>query len=239
MNTFSMYLQKRLVEDNLHNEGRFSDFMNTITGGLYSGLGGVASDVWKDAGLVRQQAGVSRTGGAAAQQLTQAQNNVKKAATDAVTNIENAYKQLSAVQQKVINDLTNMKNPAGQPVLAPDQLQFINQIMQQTDSAGKQANNKVRLLARDMGETEKIVAYGTENLQKLVQNAASKIGAQRKFGTGVETEYEAPDVAGFQSKLDLERQKAAAAARKKNLAPPFNAGPPRPKPTNNNNAPTA
>lgn len=220
-----MYVQKRLVEDNLQNEGKFSDFMNTVTGGLYSGLGGVASDVWKDAGLVRQKAGVSRIGGTAAQQLTQAQNNVKKAATDAQANIENAYKQLSAVQQKVINDLTNMKNPTGQPVLAPDQLQFINQIMQQTDAAGKQANNKIRLLARDMGETEKILAYGTENLQKLVQNAASKIGAQRKFGTGVETDYQSPDVAGFQSKLADERKKAADEARRKNLGPQFNMGP--------------
>lgn len=233
-----MYVQKRLVEDNLQNEGAFSDIMNTVTGGWYDSLGSVASTLYKDTKLGNQQRSISKAGNTAAQQLTQAQNNVKKAATDATTNISDAYKQLAAVQQKAINDLANMKNPAGQPVLSQDQLQFINQIMQQTDTAGKQANNKVRLLARDMGETEKILSYGTENLQKLIQNASSKVGAQRTFGKTAETDYQAPDVTGFQSNLAAERKKAADEARRKNLRSPFNSGPQKPKVPQNNNRPT-
>lgn len=231
MQTFAAYMEKRLVEDNLYQEGWFGDFMDTITGGRW----GAYQDYRADAKQTRlanlSKKAALKSGNAVSKSLENAQTNLETKTRDAIASIKIALAQLEKTQQDSIQMLQNtkMKTPDGANIFTPEQLQFLNQIQEILNKNKKDVDLNLEKTMATLGNTVQASKYGTSEIMNLANHAASVIGSTKRFNPDTATTYNAPDVAQWRQanmpahmqwrklgNTPQARQKAAATRRAKN-----------------------
>ena len=121
MHTFSAYMEKRLVEDNLYQEGWFGDFMDTITGGRW----GAYQDYRADSNQTRlanlSKKAALKAGNTITKKLEYAQTFLDTQVRNSLMEIRAALGQLETAQKEAIQTLKNakMKAPDGANIYTP------------------------------------------------------------------------------------------------------------------------
>ena len=224
MQTFSSYLEKRTSKTQQMDEGRFGDFMNTLTGGYFQGLGQTIGDVGRvigqDWSKRQSEKQVQGAGTQIIQNLTTTQQNLATASQQGFTAIQDAIKKVEEAQAKAIEDIKNIKasGQSTEMLIGPEETKFLQDIQARFAKNKEAINKEIAQAQKSLGFANEMMGFGTENLKKLISHAASKIAASRRIMPGQQTDYQAPDFAKWQQQRwqakGSQAAKEAAARRK-------------------------